>query len=96
MASTISPLQTPLQSQTCAVSGSSAAVACEASASSASGSSVSRSRAHGVDQQLRAAGVAEQHGAEHAAVGVGHELAVGARGGVGGDHLALALGGPGA
>ena len=42
MALTISPLQTPLQLHTCAVSGSSAAVAWLASASSSSASPVAR------------------------------------------------------
>ena len=60
MASTISPLQTPWQLHTRALSGRSAAVAWLASASSASGIRCLAAGADGLGEQLGAAGVAEQ------------------------------------
>ena len=76
IASTISPLQTPWQLHTRALSGRSAAVACEASASSASGSLASRPVRTASISSSAPRDVAEQDRADRAALAVDRELAV--------------------
>ena len=94
-ASTSAPLQTPLQSQICAVSGRSAGPASDASASAWSGSSIGSPGADGGDERLGAARVPEQDRADDAPVARG-ELAVDPGGAVGDDGLVVALGVAGA
>ena len=90
-AATISPLQTPLQLQICASSGRSSGPAAPASARRASGSRDLLAGLHRGQQRLGAAHVAEQDRAGRPPV-AHDELAVDARGGVGGDRLDVALG----
>ena len=79
MASTISPLQTPWQLHTRALSGRSAAVAWLTPRRAArAGRSASRPVRTASSQQLGAAGVAEQDRADGAALGVDDQLAVAA------------------
>ena len=92
-AATSAPLQTPLQSQICAVSGRSAGPASDASASACSGSSI------GSPERTAATSASEPRVLPSRIAPTTRplrvdELAVDAGGGVGHDGLVLALGSP--